>query len=106
MLASRRGRLDFKTGSEHGLNPNPALLDRNAFTQTQVYAVKPAPASEHLLCGINVHDREVSPEGAAHAAGRHDTANRKLFLALKRMKWDLAVDFETVAARKIAGDHQ
>src|SRR5690349_21802428 len=106
MLPARRRRLDFEAGSESRLNPGAALVERDAFAQTQIDTIETAAAPEHLLRSIDVHDGQVPAKCAAHAAGGHHAANGELPIALQGMKRDLAVDLKAVAPGKIARDHQ
>ena len=66
------------------------VLDR------EVDAIELAAAPEHLLRGVDVHDREVAAERARQPGRLHDAADRELLLAFGRAEREPAADRELV----------
>ena len=70
LLAAARRRLDLEAGTEQRVRA-PARR-RRAVTprrEREVDAIERAAAPEHLLRGVDVHDREVAAEGARQPDG-------------------------------------
>ncbi len=71
-------------------NPGPrsarelalAVGERRARLHRQIDAIERAAAPEHLLRGVDVHDREVAAEGAGQSRRLHDAANGERLLAV------------------------
>ena len=60
------------------LNRRLALFQRDALAQADIDAVEAASAPEHVLRGIDVHDREIAAECLRHAAGLQQAAHGEL----------------------------
>ena len=82
----------------------PASVD--AFLHRDIDAIERSPASEHVLCGVDVHDRDVAAEGTREARGLDDAANGEGLLAVRRPERKPAADRNAVAVGEFLGEDQ
>ena len=97
LLAAARRRLDLEAGPEQRARARccASAIVRPGLS-AEIDAIERAAAAEHLLRGVDVHDREVAAERARQPRRLHDAADGELLLALDGAERQPAADRQLV----------
>ena len=103
LLAAPGRWLDLEPGAELHLERALDVGERRAWREGQIDAIERAPASEHLLSRVDVHDREIAAKGARQSRGRHHAADREGLITFDGAQRDPAAKTDAVTTRELTG---
>ncbi len=82
LLRALRRRFDLKRRSQQRLQLLCRVGDASARLQREIDPVEHLAAAEHLLRGIDIHDREIAAERTGQPARSHDAADGESLVAV------------------------